>query len=148
MKRIATIRVVLVGTLAGLAASGWATVASAQQSTSQWDGVYSAAQAKRGEALFSRACAACHGGTLTGGDRAPALAGVAFTGRWNDRTLGDLFEYMSAMMPLQSPGGFSPEQNGDILAYVLSKGNYPAGQADLPVQADALKRVKFLAAKP
>ena len=60
---------------------------SAQQK-SQWEGVYSEAQAKRGEALYVRSCATCHGTDLKGGERAPALAGPAFSGRWVERPLG------------------------------------------------------------
>ena len=32
----------------------------AQQAKSQWDGVYTEDQAKRGEGLYSQYCASCH----------------------------------------------------------------------------------------
>ena len=128
----------------GWGVAGWRSTVSAQ-TRSQWVGVYSVAQAERGAALYSRSCAACHGPNLLGGERAPALAGMGFVGRWSDRPLGDLFEYVSVMMPLQSPGGFNPQQNADILAYMLSRGDYPAGQNELPSQLDALNAITFLA---
>jgi mono/diheme cytochrome c family protein len=37
------------------------TAALAQTSRSVWDGVYTEAQAKRGEALFGQNCVSCHG---------------------------------------------------------------------------------------
>ena len=40
------------------------------QGKTVWDGVYSDAQAKRGEALFGDKCAMCHGADLSGGDAA------------------------------------------------------------------------------
>jgi hypothetical protein len=36
----------------------------------------------------------------------------------------------------------------DVLAFVLSKGGFPGGDADLPAQADALKEIKFLSKQP
>ena len=47
-----------------------------QEMRSVWDGVYTAEQAKRGEALYGQHCAACHGGTLLGAEAAPALTGL------------------------------------------------------------------------
>ena len=132
--------------LAMLSAIATAAV-SAQQTKSQWDGIYSEAQAKRGDSLYAENCLACHGANLAGGERAPALTGDAFVGRWNDRSLGDLFDYMSVMMPMQSPGGLNRQQNADILAFILNKGTFPTGQMDLPAQTDALNQYKFLAMK-
>src|SRR5437016_7608331 len=77
---------------------------SAQQALPpSWNTVYSAAQAKRGEALYTQMCAACHGGDLMGGDRAPGIAGAQLSARWGRKPLGDLLSYMQATMPLYSP---------------------------------------------
>src|SRR6476659_6262573 len=87
-----------------LAAAGFATIVapgpdlSAQ--TARWNPTYSEAQAKRGEKLYGENCIACHGADLRGGDRAPALAGAAFTDRWSTRPLADLLEYAQVQMPL------------------------------------------------
>ena len=40
------------------------------------------------------------------------------------------------------------EQDADILAYSLFKGNYPAGMSELPTQTEALSTIKFVSAKP
>ena len=121
---------------------------AAQAEKSQWDAVYSAPQATRGEALYAEHCAACHAPDLSGGETAPALAGGDFSSTWNDLTLGDLFERLRISMPQGNPGGVSRAQKADILAFILSKGNYPAGAGELPSQTDALRTIKFVAARP
>ena len=121
---------------------------AAQETKSQWDGVYSAEQAKRGESLYQEKCASCHGPDLTGGEMAPGLTGGDFTANWNDLSLGDLFERMRISMPQNNPGSLSRQQNADVLAFILQKGGYPAGKTDLPGQTEVLNMHKFLAQKP
>src|SRR5258706_15784763 len=65
---------------------------AAQGAKSQWDGVFTETQAKRGEGLYSQYCASCHGPELTGGEMAPGLTGGEFRANWNDLSVGDLFE--------------------------------------------------------
>jgi mono/diheme cytochrome c family protein len=132
----------------GVAAAAAFGSVSAQQSKSQWDGVYSAEQAKRGETLYQEKCASCHGPDMAGGEMAPGLSGGDFTANWNDLSLGDLFERMRISMPQNNPGSLSRAQNADVLAFMLSKGGYPAGQAELPSQTEVLNEIKFLAMKP
>jgi len=129
-------------------ASGGRGIVAAQQPKTQWDGVYTADQAKRGEPLYSQYCASCHGPDLTGGEMAPGLTGGEFQSNWNDLSLGELFERMRISMPQNAPGTLSRQQNADILSYVLFKGNYPAGQTELPTQTEVLSTIKFVSAKP
>jgi len=142
---------VAVLTLTGLMAFGAfqsnAPVA-AQGVASQWDGVYSEAQAKRGEELYQQDCASCHGPDLSGGEMAPGLAGGDFGSNWNDLSIGDLFERIRISMPQNAPGSLSRAQVADILSFMLYRGQYPAGQKDLPTQAELLGGIKFLAQKP
>jgi mono/diheme cytochrome c family protein len=121
---------------------------AAQQAKSQWDGVYTEEQAKRGEGFYSQYCASCHGPDLTGGEMAPGLTGGEFSSNWNDLSLGELFERIRISMPQNAPGSLSRQQNSDILAFVLYKGNFPAGTAELPTQTDVLNTIKFMAQKP
>ena len=104
-------------------------------------GVYTDAQAARGETLYLDNCVYCHLLDLSGGELAPALTGAGFTGRWAGRPLADVFDYMRIQMPLNSPGGLSAAQNADILAYLLKKSGFPAGPADLPTDTAALRTV-------
>ena len=137
----------LTGTLAFGAFSATTTVAAAQ-AKSQWDGVYTEAQAKRGEGLYQQYCASCHGPDLAGGEMAPSLTGGEFTANWNDLSLGDLYERFRVSMPQNAPGSLSRQQNSDILAFIMHKMNTPVGQKELSTSTDELKAIKFLAQKP
>ena len=115
------------GCLLALATARTAPVA-AQSST--LGAPYSAEQAKRGEALYNGACIMCHGKDLMGGDRAPALAGAGFQGRWAQRPAKDLLDYTQTLMPLQGPGGLTRHQTADILAFVFARNGVTAGAAE------------------
>lgn len=115
---------------------------------SQWSGIYTVAQAKRGESLYTENCSICHGAALEGTDSAPPLTGDTLATRWNNKPLSDLFEVQQMTMPWLSPGGFSRGKNADILAYLLQKGSFPAGTTELPAQADAQRQITILAKKP
>lgn len=104
-------------------------------------GVYSDAQAARGEALYADNCSYCHLNDLSGGELAPPLTGPPFVEKWTRRPLSHVFDYMRVSMPLNSPGGLSAKQNADVLAFLLKRAGLPAGPADLPAQGTALKAV-------
>jgi mono/diheme cytochrome c family protein len=142
-------------TVAAIALLGVATIGAfgtssrlSAQAKSQWDGVYTQEQAKRGEAQYAEHCASCHGPDMTGGEMAPGLTGGEFSANWNDLSLGDLFERMRISMPQNAPGSLSRAQNADILSFILFKGNYPAGKTELPQQTEVLNGIKFVSAKP
>lgn len=115
---------------------------------SVWDGVYTEEQAKRGEPLYHKECAPCHGDSLSGGESAPPLTGGAFLSNWNGLTLGDLFERIRKTMPQNAPGKLSRQQNADILAFALSANKFPAGKTELSRQPEFLKEIRFEAMKP
>ena len=79
---------------------------------------------------------------------APSLAGADFMDRWTGQTMGDLFERARTTMPKNKPGSLSPEATADITAYILSMNRFPAGSAELPSDAAALRRIRFDAVKP
>jgi mono/diheme cytochrome c family protein len=112
-----------------------------------WDGVFTAEQAKRGEATYQKECSSCHGTDLNGDGFAPALTGSEFTNTWNGTSLGDLFERIRISMPPSAPESVSGEQKADILSFVLKANKFPEGKAELPAQAEALKAIQFQASK-
>jgi mono/diheme cytochrome c family protein len=122
--------------------------ALAQAPASVWDGVYTEGQAARGVSLYRRECASCHGEALEGAGLFPSLAGDDFKSNWNGKPLGDLFEKMRATMPADHPGKLNRDQNADILAYMLKQNGFPAGSTAIKGDANALKSVRFDAAKP
>jgi S-disulfanyl-L-cysteine oxidoreductase SoxD len=122
-----------------------AFVLAPQGGRTVWDGVYSDAQAARGAALYADGCASCHAPDLSGMDQAPPLVGADFLTEWNDLSVNDVFERIRVSMPADKPGSLDRQQVADVLAFVLNKNSYPAGQSDLPATEDALKAIKLLA---
>lgn len=135
---------------AGVAFSGLACTLLAQSdgTRSAWDGVFTADQVRRGAGSYSQQCASCHGTLLTGGESAPALVGGEFTSNWFGLTAGDLFERIRTTMPADRPGRVSREQNTDILAYILSMNQFPAGESELSTRTEILKMIRLEAEKP
>jgi quinoprotein glucose dehydrogenase len=118
------------------------------ESRSVWDGVYTEEQAKRGEEVYKKDCAACHGAELMGGESAPPLTGGAFQANWNGLTLGDLFDRIRKTMPQSKPGSLTRQQNSDVLAFMLSMNKFPAGKTELYRQSEMLKEIRFETKKP
>ena len=123
-----------------------ATVSAAQapptRSVSQQsvkDGVYSPAQADRGELNYRSSCGRCHSDDLMGDRDAPALVGGAFTTRWGGQTVDDLFQTIKRTMPQEAPDTLGPAAYIDIVGFLLKSNGHPAGKADLPI--DALKQI-------
>src|SRR5438552_8044944 len=113
--------------------------------------LFTAAQAKNGEAVYNRACASCHGRTLTGGS-APPLTGAGFARSWRDPriTLDDLFFVMRTTMPPRQSNALTADERVDAFAYILSVNGYPAGPSALALNTPALKTlaVDIIAAAP
>lgn len=130
--------------IAGLAGAGVSGAAglSGQTPRSTRDGVYSEAQAVRGEEAF-RACSYCHGRDLRGGDDppGPALKGEIFLAKWGDRPLADLFDRIVETMPRDRPGTLDPGAYADVLAHILAANGLPAGAGELPPDSGALRDI-------
>lgn len=112
-----------------------------QAKSSTRDGVYKAVQAKQGSAIYDKQCAMCHGATLQGMGQNPPLVGDDFLKNWDDQTLADLDSKIRATMPATNPGSLTPEDTVQLLAYILSANNFPAGKADLSANSDSLKTI-------
>lgn len=112
----------------------------AEQAKTVKDGVYTDEQAKKGEALYGEQCASCHSADLSGGG-APALAGGDFIGFWDKTPVNDLVEKVVTTMPASSPGSLNRAQGAEIVAFMLQKNKFPAGSAELPSDAAALKAI-------
>jgi mono/diheme cytochrome c family protein len=117
-------------------------------SRSVWDGVYTEEQSKRGEPIYHKECASCHGDMMTGGESAPPLTGGAFLANWNGLSVGDLFDRIRKTMPQSAPGRLTRQQDADILAFMLSMNKFPAGKTELYRQSEMLKEIRFEAKKP
>src|SRR5262245_11369987 len=102
--------------LAAVAVSRLLTVSA--QETTQWPGIYTEEQAKRGQVTYSQYCSVCHGEELNS-EMAPSLTGGDFTSNWADQSLGALFDKIQKTMPANSPGSLSGAQTADIIAFIL-----------------------------
>jgi mono/diheme cytochrome c family protein len=119
--------------LAGLLflTSATASLVTAQTSTPRrtvWDRVYTEAQAARGAMAFGQSCAGCH--VLATEGKAP-LAGDPFWKSFAQKTVGDLFEYVSTNMPNGTPGSLTESTYRDIVAVMLKSNGFPSGTTDL-----------------
>ncbi|WP_169053578.1 PQQ-binding-like beta-propeller repeat protein [Alteraurantiacibacter aquimixticola] len=99
------------------------------------DGVYSAAQARAGEALYRQRCAACHGTDFQPAPGSPTLRGGAFLTNWRGRSVGDLFAYTRDNMPVGQGGSLSDAQYLSLVAYMLEINGYPHGEELDPDEA-------------
>ena len=112
-----------------LLVSIWGLAAGlAQAPTSVLDGVYTAAQAARGEAAYLTHCIKCHEGLEADG---PELAGRAFIDRWREDRLESLFAFISSTMPGDKPGSLDDRVYADITAYILRVNGLPDGEREL-----------------
>ena len=98
--------------------------------------------ASRGEAAYTRSCAACHKEDLLGSSTAPALAGEAFFRRWNESTLDDVVQTIRSSMPQEAPSSLEAQAYVDITTYLLKASGSPAGPRELTADRDRLKLVR------
>lgn len=131
-----------------IAAAMLAFSVAAAQTKNVWDGVYSDAQAGRGKKSYVTHCAACHNEGLQGGDLAPELKGEDFLLRWNDKSMFEFVDRIQKTMPQDNPGGLMPQENADIVAYILQVNKMAAGSTDLPSDEAALKAITITKTKP
>lgn len=108
------------------------TVAAQAPTRTVWDGVYTSAQAERGQVQYATSCARCHGGNLEGG-MGRALVGTSFWNTWREQSVGDLLGYVSKNMPMgeTSVTRLPPQVYADIVAYVLKSNELPSGPGEL-----------------
>ena len=106
---------------------------AAQETRSVKAGVYTAAQADRGQSLFRSKCASCHAPNRFTDD----LFYTSFAGK----PLWEMFDVISDSMPEDNPGSLKKEEYAEVIAYLLKLNNFPSGPSDLPVDKDALSAI-------
>ena len=130
----------------GMSSTGICRTASAQEK-SQWDGVYTQDQARRGRDLFYEHCLRCHEADLKG-SVGPCLVCDEFSAKWNGLALGQLFDRIGQTEPRDHPGILSREMTADILSFMLLTLGAPAGPTELPTQSEVLGTIKYIATNP
>jgi mono/diheme cytochrome c family protein len=131
----------MAASIAILSASPSEGVAQAKaNTTSTLAGVYNREQANRGGDVYLAMCKNCHS--------AETHTGPAFTTKWNGKALSELYAYISDLMPKNAPGTLTPEENADVLAYVLKMNRMPEGGAELPPNPDKMKSIRIETTRP
>jgi len=126
--------VVLVA-LAGTAGRAAALQSAAPETRTTLDGVFTDAQAARGEARFRAVCANCHS--------VKQFTTPSVFRTWSGRPLRDLFENVRSLMPDDDPGGLDRQTYVEVLAYLLKANGYPAGETELPAGDSALRKIRI-----
>ena len=141
MKKIG-IGTAIIGAAASLVLGAAVTSAFAQAAARNvWDGVFTADQAAQGKTAFDNKCATCHGAELTGAEMAPPLTGGQFLSNWSGQSVGDLFIRIHTTMPANDPGSLNNAEVTQVLAYILSYNQIPAGTTALPADETAMGQI-------
>ena len=105
-------------------------------------GVFSAEQAKRGNAAYDANCASCHGSDLISTDREfPNLTSASFRFSWIGKTIGEKFEFIRNTMPPKEERSLDDQVYLDIVTYILYFNKVPSGDQTLKPDLDELKKI-------
>jgi S-disulfanyl-L-cysteine oxidoreductase SoxD len=111
-----------------------------------WSGIFTDAQAKRGDDLYQRHCSECHASDLSGAtsyNPSPPLIDRPFHLGWDGKSVGALFTFVTLTMPKESPGSLKAAEYADVLAYIFKQNRFPSGAKELPSDPAALGDIAF-----
>lgn len=98
-------------------------------------GVYTRAQALRGQDVYAGNCRSCH--------TPESHTGALFVARWQGKALLELYAYIRDQMPRNDPGTLTPEEYADVTAYLLRMNRMPPGAVELSADTLALKAIRI-----
>ncbi len=96
-------------------------------------GVYTAAQATRGQEIHGASCLSCHKPIESVGEKF-----------WNTivgRPVAEFFGYLRSQMPQDNPGSLSGEDYAAVIAYIFSLNDLPLGETPLSADSVALSKI-------
>lgn len=108
------------------------SLSARSQGASANDGVYTAAQAAKGQELYGQACENCH--------QPAKFVGAEFTRAFVGRSLSEI-DHAMAEMPQDNPGSLTADDVAALIAYFLKLNNYPAGETPLSGEPAVLKSI-------
>ena len=103
-------------------------VADADPTTA--DGIFTLAQADRGEDVYRTTCSDCH--------EPEDWTDGAFKERWEGESVFRFWYYINDRMPKRNPWSLSRQQVTDVLSYILELNGLPAGDTELAVDDDSI----------
>ena len=114
---------------------------------SAWSGVYSAAQAARGEQWYLLdECGSCHD-EAGGASGVAVLVGANFLADWDGQSALALARHIHSG-PMGNPGDIRMAEATELIAYILRENKIPAGSSDLSSDQHALARIRLDALNP
>lgn len=121
---------------AGLYVLLFSVVAAAQSTESKkktvWEGVYTDAQAARGQSQYAAHCLNCHKEDLSGYNS--VLQGNRFMEKYREASLHMLFDKTKTTMPRGAAGSLSDQTYVDIVSYLLKMNQFPVGSEELTTE--------------
>jgi hypothetical protein len=107
---------------------------------SVWSGVYSAAQAQRGEQWYLLdECGTCHDEPASG---VAMLVGESFLSDWDGQSALALARHIHSST-MGNPGDIRLAEATELIAYILRENKIPAGSSDLSSDQHALARIRL-----
>jgi mono/diheme cytochrome c family protein len=139
----------VIAAVAGLAAGAAVLAQNSPARQSVWDGVYTEAQAARGERQYGRSCEQCHGPDMSGDqvEEIPSLVLDSFMTDWNGKSVRELFETVKRSMPKDKPGTLGTSAYVDVIAYLLQANKFPSGPKELSRTPEQLEPIVIERAK-
>lgn len=98
-------------------------------------GVYTAAQAAKGEQVYMSFCVSCH--------PSGAYATAEFREKWNGAPLSKLFDVVTETMPKSEPGSLDTQAYVHVISYILKINGAPVGKTPLPDAAGELRKIRI-----
>lgn len=98
-------------------------------------GVYTAAQAAKGEEVYMTFCVSCH--------PVGTYAAQAFKDKWNGAQLAKLFDLVTETMPKNEPGSLDTRDYVNAISYILRSNGAPPGKTPLPADRAALAKIRL-----
>ena len=112
-----------------------AVAVRAQSPVSVKDGVYTSAQADRGEKVYKQACASCHAletkGKVTSDSPGPDLGGDEFVAHESGRPVWAIARIIKDTMPFDFSIEMTEPIALDLTAYILKVNKFPDGKTEL-----------------
>jgi cytochrome c553 len=132
-----------------LAGIWWVTALTfATPARTVWDGVYTAEQAARGRADYTKSCASCHAVDLRGSSTAPSLVEDSFAFLFGELTVGELYSRICKLMPADRPGSLSVQSCRDITAFLLQSNSFPTGDNELDGDQAVMEQILIATKRP
>ena len=97
------------------------------------DGVFTTAQAERGEKVFGNICAECH--------QIEEFATSGYMDSWTGARVSEFFDLIQATMPEDNPGSLRAREYADVLAFFFTMNGLPPGEDEMESEFTALQQI-------